>query len=40
MKSFNGKPATDANIVKGVREMVVNAIKKMGKHALNYCKFP
>ena len=29
---FNGRPATDANIVKGVRDMVVNAIKKMGKH--------
>ena len=29
---FNGKPATDANIVKGVRDMVINAIKKMGKH--------
>ena len=29
---FKGKPATDANIVKGVRDMVVNAIKKMGKH--------
>ena len=28
---FNGQPATDANIVKGVRDMVVNAIKKMGK---------
>ena len=28
---FNGKPATDANIVKGVRDMVINAIKKMGK---------
>ena len=29
---FNGKPATDANIVKGVRDMVINAIKKMGEH--------
>ena len=28
---FNGKPATDANIVKGVRDMVIDAIKKMGK---------
>ena len=28
---FNGQPATDANIVKGVRDMVINAIKKMGK---------
>ena len=28
---FNGEPATNANIVKGVREMVINAIKKMGK---------
>ena len=29
---FNGKPATDANIVKGVRDMVVNAITKaMGR---------
>ncbi|MBQ6325989.1 MAG: hypothetical protein IJI26_07995 [Clostridia bacterium] len=28
---FNGKPATDANIVKGVRDMVVNALKGIGK---------
>lgn len=27
---FNGKPATNANIVKGVREMVINALKKIG----------
>ena len=29
---FNGKPATDANIVKGVRDMVANALKKALKH--------
>ena len=29
---LNGNPAMDANIVKGVRDMVINAIKKMGKH--------
>ena len=28
---FNGKPATDANIVKGVRDMVAKALKRMGK---------
>ena len=28
---FNGKPATDANIIKGVRDMVANALKKIGK---------
>ena len=28
---FNGKPATDANIVKGVRDMVVKALKRFGK---------
>lgn len=27
---FNGKPATDANIVKGVRDMVVKALKHVG----------
>ena len=29
---FNGKPATDANIVKGVKDMVANALKKALKH--------
>ena len=28
---FNGKPATDANIVKGVQNMVEKALKKLGK---------
>lgn len=28
---FNGKPATDENIVKGVKDMVVKALKRMGK---------
>ena len=28
---FNGKPATDANIIKGVRDMVAKALKKIGK---------
>ena len=28
---FNGKPATDANIVKGVRDMVAKALKSIGK---------
>ena len=28
---FNGKPATDANIVKGVQNMVEKALKKFGK---------
>lgn len=28
---FNGKPATDANIIKGVRDMVAKALKRMGK---------
>jgi len=28
---FNGKPATDANIVKGVHNMVEKALKKLGK---------
>ena len=28
---FNGKPATDANIVKGVRNMVMNALKSIGR---------
>ena len=28
---FNGKPATDANIVKGVRDMVAKALKKVGR---------
>ena len=28
---FNGKPATDANIVKGVRDMVAKALKRMGR---------
>ena len=28
---FNGKPATDANIVKGVRDMVMNALRGLGK---------
>ena len=28
---FNGKPATDANIVKGVRDMVAKALKGIGK---------
>jgi hypothetical protein len=28
---FNGKPATDANIIKGVRDIVTNALKKIGK---------
>jgi hypothetical protein len=27
---FNGEPATNANIVKGVREMVVKALKRVG----------
>ena len=27
---FNGKPATDANIVKGVRNMVLKALKRAG----------
>ena len=26
---FNGKPATDASIVKGVRNMVFNALKRL-----------
>lgn len=25
---FNGKPATDANIVKGVKEMLIKALKR------------
>ena len=29
---FNGKPATDANIVKGVKDMVANALKRALKH--------
>ena len=29
---FNGKPATDANIVKVVRDMVIKALKGIGKH--------
>lgn len=29
---FNGKPATDANIVKGVRDMVAKALKNFSKH--------
>ena len=28
---FNGKPATDANIVKGVQNMVEKALKKLGR---------
>ena len=28
---FNGKPATDTNIVKGVQNMVEKALKKLGK---------
>ena len=28
---FNGKPATDTNIVKGVQNMVEKALKKFGK---------
>ena len=28
---FNGKPATDANIIKGVRDTVAKALKRMGK---------
>ena len=28
---FNGKPATDANIVKGVRDMVIKALKRAWK---------
>jgi hypothetical protein len=28
---FNGKPAIDANIIKGVRDMVAKALKKIGK---------
>ena len=28
---FNGKPATDANIVKGVKDMVVKALKRKFK---------
>ena len=28
---FNGKPATDSNIVKGVQNMVANALKKLGR---------
>ena len=28
---FNGQPATDANIVKGVRNMVMNALKGIGR---------
>lgn len=28
---FNGEPATDANIVKGVRNMVMNALKGLGR---------
>ena len=28
---FNGKPATDANIVKGVKDMVEKALKKLGR---------
>ena len=28
---FNGKPATDANIVKGVQNMVEKALKKPGR---------
>lgn len=28
---FNGKPATDANIVKGVQNMVERALKKLGR---------
>ena len=28
---FNGEPATDANIVKGVRNMVMNALKGIGR---------
>lgn len=27
---FSGEPATNANIVKGVREMVVKALKRVG----------
>ena len=27
---FNGKPTTDVNIVKGVRDMVMKALKKVG----------
>ena len=29
--NFNGQPATDANIVKGVRNMVMNALKGIGR---------
>ena len=29
---FNSKPATDTNIVKGVRDMVVKALKSISKH--------
>ena len=28
---FNGQPATDASIVKGVRNMVINALKGIGR---------
>ena len=28
---FNGKPATDTNIVKGVQNMVEKALKKLGR---------
>ena len=28
---FNGKPATDSNIVKGVQNMVEKALKKLGR---------
>ena len=28
---FNGQPATDASIVKGVRNMVMNALKGIGR---------
>ena len=28
---FNGKPATNANIVKGVQNMVEKALKKLGR---------
>lgn len=29
---FNGESATDANIMKGVRIMVMNALKSIGRH--------
>lgn len=29
---FNGEPAADANIVKGVRNMFMNALKSLGSH--------